>query len=288
MYIIIGKNKYNNVTLLTSGDNIVFVGSTLKDKIKIDDIVNVYTDEHFNVKRYNPKDYKWQTIKDGEWEMTNISYGNTVIYNKDDSIEYAMRLFVNGKTPKTADEIIVCSALFDEWKSGVHTKGEKYIVNNDPWECIQDYDNATYPDIVPGNAAWFTFNKPFHGTSKETAREFVHPTGAHDIYKAGEWAIQHLQYTKCVADTAYSIDEYAAAWAIDGAVSDGTEVEPTEPDTPDTPTDNVPDFVQPTGAHDAYKKGDKVKFEGKVYESLIDANVYSPSAYPAGWKEITE
>ena len=59
---------------------------------------------------------------------------------------------------------------------------------------------------------------------------------------------------------------------------------PTEPETPET----IPDFVQPTGAHDAYKKGDKVKFEGKIYESLIDANSYSPSAYPAGWKEITE
>ena len=35
-------------------------------------------------------------------------------------------------------------------------------------------------------------------------------------------------------------------------------------------------------------KGDKVIFNGKVYESLIDNNVYSPEAYPAGWKEITE
>lgn len=26
----------------------------------------------------------------------------------------------------------------------------------------------------------------------------------------------------------------------------------------------------------------------KVYESPIDNNTYSPSAYPAGWKEITE
>ena len=60
----------------------------------------------------------------------------------------------------------------------------------------------------------------------------------------------------------------------------------TEPETP--PAETIPDFVQPTGAHDAYQKGDKVKFEGKVYESLIDANTYSPSAYPAGWKEITE
>lgn len=49
--------------------------------------------------------------------------------------------------------------------------------------------------------------------------------------------------------------------------------------------DEWPEFVQPTGAHDAYKKGDKVTFNGKHYISLIDANVYSPSAYPAGWQE---
>ena len=49
--------------------------------------------------------------------------------------------------------------------------------------------------------------------------------------------------------------------------------------------DEWPEFVQPTGAHDAYNKGDKVMFEGKHYISLIDANVYSPTAYPAGWKE---
>ena len=49
--------------------------------------------------------------------------------------------------------------------------------------------------------------------------------------------------------------------------------------------DEWPEFVQPTGAHDAYKKGDKVTFNGKHYISLIDANVYSPAAYPAGWQE---
>jgi hypothetical protein len=45
----------------------------------------------------------------------------------------------------------------------------------------------------------------------------------------------------------------------------------------------VPDWVQPTGAHDAYNTGDRVMFEGNEYESLIDANTWSPTAYPAGW-----
>lgn len=51
----------------------------------------------------------------------------------------------------------------------------------------------------------------------------------------------------------------------------------------------IPVWAQPTGAHDAYNTGDQVWFptEGStVYESLIDANVWSPTAYPAGWKTV--
>lgn len=49
-----------------------------------------------------------------------------------------------------------------------------------------------------------------------------------------------------------------------------------------------PDWVQPTGSQDAYNIGDKVHYvpNNKNYESLINANVWSPEVYPAGWKEI--
>ena len=50
---------------------------------------------------------------------------------------------------------------------------------------------------------------------------------------------------------------------------------------------SIPEFEQPDSTN-PYMKGDKVIFNGKVYESLIDNNVYSPEAYPSGWKEITE
>lgn len=51
--------------------------------------------------------------------------------------------------------------------------------------------------------------------------------------------------------------------------------------------DAIPEWEQPDSTN-AYKKGDKVRFEGKVYKSLIDNNVWSPSAYPAGWQQIKE
>lgn len=56
------------------------------------------------------------------------------------------------------------------------------------------------------------------------------------------------------------------------------------------PPEIIPVFVQPTGAHDVYMKGDKVRFpdvSSPVWESLIDNNSWSPVAYPAGWELIS-
>lgn len=47
------------------------------------------------------------------------------------------------------------------------------------------------------------------------------------------------------------------------------------------------DWEQPDSTN-PYMKGDKVRFNGKIYESVIDNNVWSPEAYPQGWKEVEE
>lgn len=54
------------------------------------------------------------------------------------------------------------------------------------------------------------------------------------------------------------------------------------------PTDEWPEFVQPTGAHDAYSSGDKITFNGVHYICRMNACVWSPAVYPAGWEEQTE
>lgn len=48
---------------------------------------------------------------------------------------------------------------------------------------------------------------------------------------------------------------------------------------------DIGDWEQPDSTN-PYKKGDRVRFEGHVYESLIDGNIWSPSAYPGGWKLV--
>lgn len=65
-----------------------------------------------------------------------------------------------------------------------------------------------------------------------------------------------------------------------------TPDEPDNPDTPDEPVeDEIPDWVQPDSSN-PYMTGDRVRYDGHVYESTMDNNVWDPESYPAGWNLI--
>lgn len=70
-----------------------------------------------------------------------------------------------------------------------------------------------------------------------------------------------------------------ATWTPTDAPSLWTKVLIPDPEV-------IPDWEQPESTN-GYMKGDKVRYNDKVYESLIDNNVWSPEAYPAGWSEVT-
>lgn len=46
------------------------------------------------------------------------------------------------------------------------------------------------------------------------------------------------------------------------------------------------EFRPVTGAHDVYKLGQIVTFEGALWRCVIDNNAFSPTAYPAGWELV--
>ena len=48
-----------------------------------------------------------------------------------------------------------------------------------------------------------------------------------------------------------------------------------------------PEWVQPTGAQDAYAKGDKVSHNGKHWISEMDGNVWEPGIYGNLWSEVS-
>lgn len=72
----------------------------------------------------------------------------------------------------------------------------------------------------------------------------------------------------------------AAEWTPDTAVSLYKAIGVTET--------GYPVWVQPLGATDAYNTGDIVSYNGALYISTIDGNVWAPDTYPAGWTVYTE
>ena len=69
---------------------------------------------------------------------------------------------------------------------------------------------------------------------------------------------------------------------LDNLENQGTGEEPTEP------IEEYPEYVQPTGAHDAYNTGDKITFNNKKYICKMNGCVWNPDTYPAGWEEVVE
>jgi hypothetical protein len=59
----------------------------------------------------------------------------------------------------------------------------------------------------------------------------------------------------------------------------------TNPGALEEPADEWPEYKQPTGAHDAYHVGDKITYNGKHYTCIYDGCVWTPDAYPQGWRE---
>ena len=182
------------------------------------------------------------------------------------------------------DDALIIASVYPEWdgnskayKTGAWVKyGEDTMGDARLYQVLQDH--TSQPQWTP-DAATSLYKRV--GVSADGTPKWVQPVGATDAYNKGD-VVEH-NGAKWVSD----IDANVWEPGVYGWTKQGDQ-QPPEPETPDTPTDNIKDFVQPTGAHDTYAKGDKVRFNGKVYESLIDNNAYSPSAYPAGWKEITE
>ena len=126
---------------------------------------------------------------------------------------YVNGMQLAGRAIVTDDQRIRASGLYLQWEPGEYAAGVIRNAGGQTWQCYQAHDTGTHPDIVPGNSAWFTFWRPLHGKTAATARPFTPPTGAHDMYLAGECMVwTDGTVMRCVRDTAYGPGEDAAAW----------------------------------------------------------------------------
>lgn len=107
---------------------------------------------------------------------------------------------------------IACSALFEVWTAGNYIAGDVRTDPDDgyPYECITPHDSVSNPGwTIKNRTLW----KPWHSRSVKHALPWVQPTGAHDMYKTGEYMIwTDGTVKKCIQDTNFSPDEYKQAW----------------------------------------------------------------------------
>lgn len=86
-----------------------------------------------------------------------------------------------------------------------------------------------------------------------------------------------------LADRVKAIEEWETT--IEERLSKLESGSSTDLGEPEEPGDEWPEYKQPTGAHDAYRVGDKITYNGKHYTCVLDGCVWTPDTYPQGWQE---
>ena len=155
------------------------------------------------------------------------------------------------------------SSFVEQWVGGItYEVGDIVKYCSVFFMCKQknvSVDTAA-PDKLPD--AWEQLNVGSDGVVK-----WVQPTGAHDSYANG--AVVYHAGKRWVSVVDNNVWEPGlCCWREDANEQQG----------------EVAEWVQPTGAHDVYSKGDVVMYNGKKYMSKIDANAWAPDVY--GWDQV--
>ena len=146
---------------------------------------------------------------------------------------------------------------------------------------LQPYDSTIYtgePETLP--AQWgFVWS-----TDPDKALPFVAMSTS--PYMTGDCCTDGGKVWRSTIDNnVWAPTAYPQGWE-EATGTDTPEPEPAPEPEPGDGEEDIPAFVQPTGAHDAYQTGDRVTYNGHIYESTINNNVWSPDTYPQGWTEL--
>lgn len=109
---------------------------------------------------------------------------------------------------------IACMAFFEPWTPGKYAVGDMRTdpATGYPRECMTAHDSTVNTDWTIKTASIW---KPYHSRKKEYALPWEAPTGAHDIYKAGEYMIwTDYKVYRCKMDTNFSPVDYPGAWEV--------------------------------------------------------------------------
>ena len=200
---------------------------------------------------------------------------------------YAMsQLLMRAASTFSDDDAKQMASYYPEWQVGIDYKKD-WIIRYEKSLYKIAQDHTSQEQWIPGEIGTESL---YTNILLDESGHYVwkQPTGAHDAYNKGDIVeYRGALYESLLDGNVWSPDTYPSGWKIYDEESSGTDQEP-EPGTGSDDETSYPEFVQPTGAHDAYNKGDIVRYNGELYKSIIDGNVWSPDTYPAGWEKYTE
>ena len=225
MYLKIGETQYPCTRRIVTGDTIKYL-SVKPNPGEVTGKIQMYRDDGFLLSEDDASKYARQTYAGTIFTLTNKPEPVPVPTSAPEpqatraetlaAVSFARMMLPTMSL--SADDTITVAALYDDWSEGSYQVGDIRLAwyggAHQLWKCRQAHNTATYPDITPDGTAWRTFWIPFHGTSPETAQDWIAPSGAHDQYEAGEYMIWNGQTYKCLSATVYTPEEYAQAWEV--------------------------------------------------------------------------
>lgn len=223
MYIKIGDNQYPCTRRIVTGDTIKYL-SVKPNPGEVTGKIQMYRDDGFLLSEDDASKYARQTYAGTIFTLTNKPEPVPVPTPAPEpqatraetlaAVNFARMMLPT--TVMSNDDVITVAALYAEWTEGAYQVGDIRLAwyggAHQPWKCRQAHDTGTYPDITPDGTAWRTFWIPLHGTTPDTAQDWVDPSGAHDQYEAGEYMKWNGHTYKCLSATVYTPEEYAQAW----------------------------------------------------------------------------
>ncbi len=177
--------------------------------------------------------------------------------------------------------------VFSECKT-LHTE-EGWISNPTPEQIAADGWEVYVPPVAPPtpqeepdmdqivDAVKKMLSQGAEQLSDEDALDVaaLYPTWASKVGKVVERG-ERLWWDGRLWKTLQLITELLPEWTPNTAVSLFTEVSVAE----------IREITDPIPAENPFMKDEKGRWKGEVYVSQIDNNIWTPDAYPAGWKAI--
>lgn len=240
------------------------------------DVAKFCNDNGYRIERKAESGIVTYTIVEGaeQTEDYNRQILDAVIRdNMTKQVRNAVSMLLCEVAPRMSDEELVkYNAVLNEWVSGIsYTTGDVVYYAGKLYRALQDsISKGSYPPDTY-TSGWKRIGEP----NEEGIYPWSQPLGATDAYALGV-KVTHSGKTwqSMIGNNVWEPGVYGWEEAI----------ETTDPEEPEVPSEEYPEWVQPTGAHDAYSIGDKVSYNGKHWMSNVNGNVWIPGEY--GWDEV--